>query len=370
VPIIAEPRSNATADGSVACGFACRGRERLQYPALPILARILKDRGIVTERQLQEAIQHQVLYGGRLGTSLYELGFITEDRLQEALARAHGVPGISVDVREIQPEAVDTLPKSLAAKHKVFPYRLRGKTLTLLMVDPNDHATVARIGYSLGYIIRTAVVPEFRMIQLLRDYYGVDERWRFTDTHRPAAAAVKRDAPTGANAAARLDDAATRDEVVEALLAVCQRFFRRVLFFIVKEPWVLGWSGAGEGVDRTLVSGLKIPLDQPSIFRTVTRDRSLFIGRLGPEDENQRFLKALSKRPQSSAVLLPVSLRSRVVNLVYGDNGASDRVRSDLGELMVLLQKVPRAYLRIIRKRVADARALEGGEPDTIERNE
>jgi MshEN domain len=336
---------------------------------LPILARILKDRGIVTERQLQEAIQHQVLYGGRLGTSLYELGFITEDRLQEALARAHGVPGISVDLREVQPEAVAALPKALAARYKVFPYRLRGKTLTLLMVDPNDHATVARIGYSQGFIIRTAVIPEFRMIQLLRDYYGVDERWRFTDTHRPAAT-TRREAPTGTTAAARLDEAATRDEVVEALLAVCQRFFRRVLFFIVKEPWVLGWSGAGEGVDRPLVTSLRVPLDQPSIFRTVTRDRSVFIGRLGPEEENQRFLKALGKRPQSSAVLLPVSLRSRVVNLVYGDNGASDRVRGDLGELMVLLQKVPRAYLRIIRKRVADARALSAEEPETVERND
>ena len=337
---------------------------------MAILARILKDRGIVTERQLQEAIQHQVLYGGRLGTSLYELGFITEDRLQEALARAHGVPGISVDLREIQPEAVDIIPKAVAAKHKVFPYRVRGKTLTLLMVDPNDHGTVARIGYAHGYIIRTAVVPEFRMIQLLRDYYGVDERWRFTDTHRPAPAASRREAPTGTTAAARLDDAVTRDEVVEALLAVCQRFFRRVLFFIVKEPWVLGWSGAGEGVDRTLVTSLRVPLAQPSIFRTVTRDRSVFIGRLGPEEENQRFLKALAKRPQSSAVLLPVSLRSRVVNLVYGDNGASDRVRGDLGELMVLLQKVPRAYLRIIRKRVADARALSAEEPETVERND
>lgn len=336
---------------------------------MPILARILKDRGIVTERQLQEAIQHQVLYGGRLGTSLYELGFITEDRLQEALARAHGVPGISVDLREVQADAVAALPKALAAKHKVFPYRLRGKTLTLLMVDPNDHATVARIGYSLGYIIRTAVIPEFRMIQLLRDYYGVDERWRFTDTHRPEVVA-RREPPTAATAAARLDDAVTRDEVVDALLAVCQRFFRRVLFFIVKEPWVLGWSGVGEGVDRALVSALRVPLDQPSVFRTVTRDRSVFIGRLGPEEENQRFLKSLSKRPQSSAVLLPVSLRSRVVNLVYGDNGASDRVRGDLGELMVLLQKVPRAYLRIIRKRVADARQLEGAEADNVERND
>ncbi len=149
---------------------------------LPILARILRDRGIVTERQLQEAIQHQVLYGGRLGTNLFELGFITEERLQEALGRAHGVTGAAVDVREIQPEAVALLPKAVAARYKVFPYKVRGKTLFLLMVDPTDHTAVAKVGYSLGYIVRPMVVPEFRMIQLLHDYYGVDERWRFNDT--------------------------------------------------------------------------------------------------------------------------------------------------------------------------------------------
>ena len=51
---------------------------------------------MITDRQLQEAIQHQVLYGGRLGTSLYELGFITEERLTDALARAHGVPAVDL----------------------------------------------------------------------------------------------------------------------------------------------------------------------------------------------------------------------------------------------------------------------------------
>ena len=88
---------------------------------MPILARILRDRGVVTERQLQEAIQHQVLYGGRIGTNLYELGFITEERLQEGLAKAHGVPTVSVDLRDISPEAVSVVPKALVARHKVFP---------------------------------------------------------------------------------------------------------------------------------------------------------------------------------------------------------------------------------------------------------
>jgi len=335
---------------------------------LPILARILRDRGIVTERQLQEAIHHQVLYGGRLGTNLHELGFITEERLQEALARAHGVSSVTVDVREIQPESVALLPKALASRYKVFPYRVKGKTLFLLMVDPNDHIAVAKVGYSLGYIVKPLVVSEYRMVQLLRDYYGVDERWRFTDTHRPA---LLPSAPVDPEIAGqRIDDAVTRDEVVEALLGLCHRYFRRVVFFIVREPWVLGWSGLGEGMDRSLASSLRIPLDQPSVFQTVTRDKSLFIGRFGPEEENQRFLRAIAKRPVSNAALFPITVKGRVVNLVYGDSGAAGNVKAaEIGDLMLQFQKVTRAYTRIIRKRIAETRKATGGEPGSEEDN-
>jgi hypothetical protein len=310
---------------------------------------------MVTERQLQEAIQYQVLYGGRLGTNLYELGFITEERLQEALSRAHGVPTVAVDLRSLEPETVSAVPKKLAAKHKVFPYRLKGKTLTLLMVDPTDHRAVAEIGYTLGYIVKPLVVPEFRMIQLLHDYYEVDERWRYTDTRRGEVKSV-REAPDLPSAAARIDAAMTRDEVVDGVLALSLRFFKRVVFFIVREPWVLGWSGAGEGMDKALASSLRIPLDQPSVFRTVTRDKTVFIGRFPQDEENQRFLKVLGKRPNTNAALLPVALKGRVVNLIYGDNGASGQVKPDLGDLIVLAQKIPRAYLRIIRKRMAEAK--------------
>jgi hypothetical protein len=322
---------------------------------LSILARILRDRGVITERQLQEAVQHQVLYGGRLGTNLYELGFITEERLREALARAHGVP--AADVSDVQPENLTALPRKLAARHKIFPCRVRGKTMFLGMVDPADHSAVAQVGYSLGYIVRPMVVPEFRMIQLLRDHYGVDERWRFTDTHRPAGV-PPHEPLDAATAAARIDAAVTREDVVEAVLALCLGFFKRVIFFIVREPWVLGWNGAGEGMDRTLATSLRIPLDAPSVFQTVYRAKTLFIGRMGPDEESQRFLKLLGKRPGTNAALFPVAVRGRVVNIIYGDNGAAGNVKADLGELLVLVQKVPRAYLRIIRMRVAETRKI------------
>jgi hypothetical protein len=133
-----------------------------------------------------------------------------------------------------------------------------------------------------------------------------------------------------------------------------------VIFFIVRPPWVLGWSALGEGVDRPLAEGLRIRLDEPSVFQTVTRDKTLFLGRLGGEPENQRLLQALGKRPQTNAALFPIVVRGRVVNLVYGDAGSAGNVKADMGELMVLLQKVPKAYLRIIRRRIAESRKATG----------
>jgi hypothetical protein len=82
----------------------------------------------------------------------------------------------------------------------------------------------------------------------------------------------------------------------------------------------------------------------------------MFIGRFGAEEENQRFLKLIAKRGQTSAALFPIPVRGRVVNLLYGDGGPAAGVKNNLGELILLLQKVPKAYLRIIRKRLAEAR--------------
>jgi Type II secretion system (T2SS), protein E, N-terminal domain len=330
---------------------------------LPILGRILRDRGIVSERQLEEAVQHQVLYGGRLGTNLFELGLVTEERLQEALAKAHGVPVLHVDFREIDPSTVALLPKALVAKHKIFPYKLKGKTLFVLMVDPGDHNAVAQVGFSRGYIMKPFVVPEFRMIQLLRDYYGVDERWRFNDTHRPKTpVAVPSAAPRldPDAAAARIDTATTRDEIVESFMALCHRHFRRVIFFIVREPWLLGWSAVGEDLDPGLVESLRIPLDQPSVFQTVIRDKSVFVGRMGPDEENQRFLRAIGKRPQTNAAVFPIMVKGRAINLIYGDSGPAGNVKANLGDLIVLVQKVSRAYLRVIRLRIAETRRALG----------
>ena len=59
-----------------------------------------------------------------------------------------------------------------------------------------------------------------------------------------------------------------------------------------------------------------------------------------------------------------------MVSLVYGDKGATGNVKAEFGGLLVRLQKVPRAYLRIVRKKIAEARRATGYEPGAEEQKE
>jgi hypothetical protein len=199
------------------------------------------------------------------------------------------------------------------------------------------------------------------MVQLLRDHYGIDERWRYADTH--TAVPPVPEAKDPAAAAERIDGASTRDEVVAGGLALARCYFKRVVFFIVREPWVLGWDGAGEGMDRARAATLRIPLDLPSVFQGVTRNRTMFVGRPGPEEANQAFLASIGKKTGTTAAIFPVALRGRVVNLVWGDSGSAGAARGDLGQMLALMQKIPRAYLRIIRARIALIRKEAGPLP-------
>jgi len=184
-----------------------------------------------------------------------------------------------------------------------------------------------------------------------------DERWRYTDTRSPEATPMPIPrVKDPAEAAAAIDVATTRDEVVSAVLTLGRCYFKRVVFFIVREPWIIGWDGAGEGMDRTRAAALRIPLDLPSVFQGVTRDRTVFVGRLGAEETNRQFLEAIGKKAGTTAAVLPVALRGRVVNLIWGDSGARGAARGGLGQLLAHMQKIPRAYLRIIRARVAEAK--------------
>ena len=54
------------------------------------LGKLLLDRKVIEPAQLKEALEAQVIFGGRLGTNLLELGYVDEETLVRALAQMGG----------------------------------------------------------------------------------------------------------------------------------------------------------------------------------------------------------------------------------------------------------------------------------------
>jgi hypothetical protein len=70
-----------------------------------------------------------------------------------------------------------------------------------------------------------------------------------------------------------------------------------------------------------LVRRISIPLDQPSVFRTVVESRQSFRGRLARTFWDDFLARQLGGDPPEEVIAVPMVVNGRVVSIFYGDNG-------------------------------------------------
>jgi len=145
-----------------------------------MLGKLILQDGAISQAQLDEAIQNQVVFGGRLGTSLIELGYISIGQLGEYLAKMHGVP--TVDHQEIKAcskGVINTLGKKMATKYQCVPLSVDKFSLNLLMMNPADLAAIDEISFATSKRIKPHVASEMVIMSLLEKYYDIARPMRF-----------------------------------------------------------------------------------------------------------------------------------------------------------------------------------------------
>jgi hypothetical protein len=111
-----------------------------------------------------------------------------------------------------------------------------------------------------------------------------------------------------------------REDIADAMLAFCAPYLRRRLLLAVRKNVVMGWRGEGEGIDPLWVRSMAIPLDEPSVFVSLTLGKELWRGSLPSMPGNQELLLGLGGEVPSQCLILPVFVRSRPIAFLYGDN--------------------------------------------------
>ena len=113
---------------------------RPALPSRPRLGDLLVRRGYLTADRLQEALrlQKEGDQSRLLGEVLVEREFCTEEHVLECLAVEFQLPFVRLDARLFDPKVVELLPRDFIEKHVVLPLFKVRDTLTVAVAEPSD----------------------------------------------------------------------------------------------------------------------------------------------------------------------------------------------------------------------------------------
>jgi len=370
---------------------------------------MLQNAGLITREQFDEALKNRVLFGGKIGTSLIELGYVREDDLARFLSSKLAVPFIAAErLLAISADTIQLIPRDLALTYRVIPLHRDKKRLYLVMADPADLKAIDEISFITGFIVKPVIAPEVRLIQALGKYYGfeVDHRYQQIIARIEKENLAARPAPPVApppakaetpplpapaetpeivldlltdpeeeleevelvaeeeewvklvshysidNVSHTLARAEDREEIAGILIDYLGQEFERVALFVIRNDAAYGWKGVTRGEEFTEFEKAVIPLAGPSVLKTVAEGMGYYLGTIPDTPHNALMLDALGGGKPNAALLLPLVIAGRVVTILYLEGGES-ALGDRFIELHRLLAKAVLAFeILIFREKI------------------
>jgi type IV pilus assembly protein PilB len=139
------------------------------------LGEILIKESLITQDQLTKALEFQRSNGGKLGSCLTKMGFITDDDITGVLSRQYGVPSINLKYYEIDPTVIKLIPQDTATRYQVIPLSRVGSVLTIAMTDPTNVFAMDDIKFMTGFNVEPVVASESAIGEAIVRFYGGSE---------------------------------------------------------------------------------------------------------------------------------------------------------------------------------------------------
>jgi type IV pilus assembly protein PilB len=136
------------------------------------LGEILVRENLINPQQLREALEYQRTSGGRLGSNLVKLGFISDDVITTVLSRQYGVPSINLELFQIEQDTINLISQEVALKHSVLPISKVGATLTMAMADPTNVFAMDDIKFMTGLNVEPVIASETAIVAAIAKYYS------------------------------------------------------------------------------------------------------------------------------------------------------------------------------------------------------
>lgn len=135
------------------------------------LGEILINKGLITEDDLQDAIEEQLKNKKFLGKIFVDKGIISEDDLLRTLADQFDIDLVYLKDVEIDWEEVFGFPSALIDDHKCFPLSSDDETLTLAITNPLDVWTINDVEKNMApRKVKTVLITTLDMDRAVKEY--------------------------------------------------------------------------------------------------------------------------------------------------------------------------------------------------------
>lgn len=131
---------------------------------------------LITQDQLEFALEQQKSNGRKLGRVLVENGFVTEEHISESLAMQLNIPYVNLKNYNINLKLVRLLPESQARRFRAIVLEEHNGKLQIGMPDPTDISALDEIARLVKRDVEVAVVTEGQLLQSIdRGYLRSEE---------------------------------------------------------------------------------------------------------------------------------------------------------------------------------------------------
>ncbi|HUJ60453.1 MAG TPA: hypothetical protein VLX92_18255 [Kofleriaceae bacterium] len=347
--------------------------------------------------QLEAALRNQVLYGGRLGTNLVELGFIDLELLSSYLSELTGFPIATPTLLDGADRALlDLLGGDDAHRLRAVPIGALGEArdqVAVAMVDPSDGRAIEALGARLGATVAPHVVPELRALYYLERHFGMPRRARFIRTSRsgsepdplderrrsqpaggiampptltleprrrrtPSQLSIAHEVPTALSygaACERIDTAPNREQIADTFVDFAKGRCDALVVLLIRDGNALGWRGyvAPPHHPSRPFEELSLPLGGASALQAAHDGNQVFVGPPpAPAKPVEGALWAAlgAEPPPTEVVVVPILVKQRAVNLVYAHTLGGTPPHALVTELRDLALRAQSSYARLIRQ--------------------
>ncbi len=136
------------------------------------LGTLLVEKGLITQEQLDEALEERERTGNILGHILVEFGFVSEEDIVQVLAQHLGMGTISLKNKDIPPEVIKRIGTTTARAYGVIPVEADDGSITVALSDPLNISILDDLRFILDIPVKGVVAPKEEIEEALQRCYG------------------------------------------------------------------------------------------------------------------------------------------------------------------------------------------------------